>query len=68
MLGSIQRGLTRPALSFWVSEGFAPGLMLAGVAPAPPEQTVPDEVDGSRGRCAGGLLRWVFPDDIADAP
>lgn len=62
------------ALGFWVSEGFAPGLALAGLTPAQrddlPAQVHEGQVHEGHAHCwcPGALLRWLRPADIADAP
>jgi hypothetical protein len=58
----------RPSLGFWVNEGLAPGLTLAGFTPAGPADLAPDEVFAER-RCRfGTLLRFVSRRDIETAP
>ncbi len=58
----------RPSLGFWVNEGFAPGLTLAGFSPSRPGELAPDEVYAER-RCRfGALLRFVSRRDIETAP
>ncbi len=57
------------ALGFWVSEGFGPGLALAGLTPARRDD-LPAEVHEVQAHCwcPGALLRWLRPADVADAP
>jgi hypothetical protein len=57
------------SLGFWVSEGFAPGLALAGCAPAQRDD-LPAHVHEVQAHCwcPGALLRWLRPADVADAP
>jgi hypothetical protein len=57
------------SLGFWVSEGFAPGLALAGFTPAERDD-LPTQVHQVQAHrwCPGALLRWLRPADVADAP
>ena len=68
MFGPIPYDPPRPSLGFWVSEGFAPGLSLAGFTPCQAGRCGPDEVHVEQGGHVGRLLRFVFAADIADAP
>lgn len=68
MFATVDSRPIRPSLGFWVSEGFAPGLTLAGYLPSRGDAAASDEVHVERGGHIGRLLRYVFPSDIADSP
>ena len=68
MFSSVPSIPARPSPGFWISEGLAPGLTLAGFAPPRPGELEPAEVHELRRCGVGRLLRWVFPADIEDAP
>jgi hypothetical protein len=56
----------RSLLGFWVSEGFAPGLVLAGFVAAPSEMRTPPDPAFPKGFEAGDSLDWISPADIAE--